>query len=79
MDDINSEFKEGGVIFMGVEEEDDLVIDDIDFEMLFISNTTEGITEDTGGRGEFKCRVEIRKFKGGDIRGGVFRIDKDRV
>lgn len=60
------------------EEDEDASILDIDFEMFTICDTTEGVTEDTGGIMKFAVIIEFVEVGFADI--GcftMFRIDKN--
>jgi hypothetical protein len=60
------------------EKDEYTIIMDIDFEMFTISNTTEGITENTGGIIKFTVIIEFIEVGFTDIRGfTMFRVDKN--
>lgn len=60
------------------EEDEDTFILDIDFEMFTISDTAEGITEDTGGIINLAVIVEFVEVGFANIRGfTMFRVDKN--
>jgi hypothetical protein len=78
IDDTRGKEEEMRVELMIRDKNKNTIILDIDFKMFTISNTTEGITENTGGIIKFAVIIEFIEIRFTDIRGfTMFRVDKN--